>query len=638
MKLNDQLAIINHSLNYQHQLITLLLTESTAALAGNTNNNKKKKKKSVGDVKMLIGWATVPRHNPPKFQPLILPNSSKNGKKTKKKNQHRWNERCNRYSNAYASIMDDSVDDGDVVMDIENEKKHEDGTNRKTTKTTPVATVVQDEHEELSTPVSGTTTPTFNTTTSSSHPNIIAGTTTSVAMCINDTWDIFGGYGYDAEAGDWPIQQVSAATINNMEDTMDVARLLVRLYSCQSDLLARKARVLSQQKDWVDGVINIQQSIKSLDEALNLADNEISKHEQKTYSACLAAAVGGSHSGSNHAILTAMISYSKQRLWNFQHDADAIHVASMSVIKTNDMYNKAAKKQKDRLEKGIKESLEARERVKSAMGEERWNNNYKNKKVTAWSLHYAQRQAKAQELKSVNTALDKLSKLDDISTMEESILSLKERTVAQYNSTYFSMLPGFSQQQQDQQAQALSDFYHSGLVEYTNNTGTVIDRSRYNNLRPSVAAATYRLLNFPDASEYGWLYTGCDETQGVEYFEKQYVQEEKDADGIPGNIALPTVKLDWYYMTGDCSVVMCHPINGTTYLFTSNGGISPELYIQVLEDPRNHQRLRVLYHHERQDLWKQQQVYCVKIKGTKKKNKNKNKRSKNKIVGMNGWK
>jgi hypothetical protein len=54
------------------------------------------------------------------------------------------------------------------------------------------------------------------------------------------------------------------------------------------------------------------------------------------------------------------------------------------------------------------------------------------------------------------------------------------------------------------------------------------------------------------------------------------------------------------HTTGDCTLVMHHPINGLTYLFTSRDGISPALYVQILETPRDHNRLRAMHQNERQ--------------------------------------
>jgi hypothetical protein len=279
------------------------------------------------------------------------------------------------------------------------------------------------------------------------------------------------------------------------------------------------------------------------------------------------------------------------------------------------------------------------------MGDERWfNNNNKSGK----SPHAIQREAYQQELGCINKALEQLVTLEDTSAMEETILSLKERTTSQYNLTmYSSMVHGFPNQQDGDQFHSPEPFFY-GVYDYTTNrsipnsdNNVSIDRSRYNSLRPSVSAASYRLQGYPDATDYGWLYAGCDETSCVEFFEKQFVQEEMDANRIPGSIALPTVKLDWFYTTGDCTLVMHHPINGLNYLFTSRDGISPELYVQILETPRVHHLLRAMHQNERQIVSQLPVQNGSNSNRSDKKKKDSRKETETKsniAVGQNGWK
>ena len=54
-----------------------------------------------------------------------------------------------------------------------------------------------------------------------------------------------------------------------------------------------------------------------------------------------------------------------------------------------------------------------------------------------------------------------------------------------------------------------------------------------------------------------------------------------------GTNSIRLVKLDWYYTTATLKTSMDHPRQGKTQMF-ARAGITPELYVQVLENPRVH--------------------------------------------------
>ena len=54
-----------------------------------------------------------------------------------------------------------------------------------------------------------------------------------------------------------------------------------------------------------------------------------------------------------------------------------------------------------------------------------------------------------------------------------------------------------------------------------------------------------------------------------------------------GTNSIRLVKLDWYYTTATLKTSMDHPRQGKTQMF-AKVGVTPELYVQVLENPRVH--------------------------------------------------
>jgi hypothetical protein len=226
--LHIELIILNHSLEYQQKLCQLLLS-SEKTKEDNIKNNKnrstttKKKKKEEEDEKKNKNkndkdgkdmveevatsknktddpltnfsstvdyggnelmtddrsslWESVPRMNPPKFQPFKLPDDEhpvgngtmdKKHKKNKKDGGGYRNDVTS--NNQYASIMDDDDDDDDDAIEFQE--------------------VAGDEVHEHSTASDETL----------SHCNRTSATP------VADARNVFGGYGYDEEAGDWPVQ------------------------------------------------------------------------------------------------------------------------------------------------------------------------------------------------------------------------------------------------------------------------------------------------------------------------------------------------------------------------------------------------------------------------------------------------
>ncbi len=97
-------------------------------------------------------------------------------------------------------------------------------------------------------------------------------------------------------------------------------------------------------------------------------------------------------------------------------------------------------------------------------------------------------------------------------------------------------------------------------------------RKRYNSLRPNYDNKRVCLTAFPDPTAYGWTFTGSSEKSRVEFFEKEM------------NLGL--IKLDFYYTTGTVKTTLVHPTTGANSLFRNT--VTPEIYIQILQNPRSH--------------------------------------------------
>jgi hypothetical protein len=88
---------------------------------------------------------------------------------------------------------------------------------------------------------------------------------------------------------------------------------------------------------------------------------------------------------------------------------------------------------------------------------------------------------------------------------------------------------------------------------------------RYNLKRPTL---TYRVEGFPDATEFGWFFTGS-AFDTVEYFEKPM------DDGT-------IVKLDFLFRSGAVGILLYDPRRGLSELCSLNQ-LSAEQYMYVVD-------------------------------------------------------
>jgi hypothetical protein len=102
---------------------------------------------------------------------------------------------------------------------------------------------------------------------------------------------------------------------------------------------------------------------------------------------------------------------------------------------------------------------------------------------------------------------------------------------------------------------------------------------RYNDRRPHYHGRRIDALAYPDPTIFGWTFTGSCEGGRAEFFQKDFAEH-----GV--------VKLDFYYTTGTVKTVLDHPRQGVTQLFAKGSALSPEMYRQILLQPRVHTDVR----------------------------------------------
>ncbi len=97
-------------------------------------------------------------------------------------------------------------------------------------------------------------------------------------------------------------------------------------------------------------------------------------------------------------------------------------------------------------------------------------------------------------------------------------------------------------------------------------------KKRYNNIRPKYNGDRINTIDYPDPTNYNWIFTGSNEEGKVEFFEKA--------------LNFGVVKLDFYYTTGTVKTTLVHPTTGPNCLFRNS--VTPDTYIQILQNPRVH--------------------------------------------------
>ena len=307
---------------------------------------------------------------------------------------------------------------------------------------------------------------------------------------------------------------------------MDILRLVVRLDTSQSDVQACKASLLAQKhKEWTQGAVCLQYAIINVRKALELADAQISKwYENRQDNGedeeDWMRAVGMASSSE-----IALAGQHKQRQKDLMQDADIVHVSIQSLLDQRERYVGAAQREVNRLKHRLRPQWQSRDQAKNRMGD-RWTHNPHPK-----NDHAARRRSDEEELRKLEEALELLYQ-HDMQTLEATAQLLKIRLQSS-------------------------------------------NKNRYNGQHPMDSSK--RVSGFPDATKYGWSFTGSADNV-VEFFQK------KTEDGT-------LVKLDFYFTTGTVKTSLNHPTKGKTQLFAKMG-VTPDMYVEILMNPRVHTNVR----------------------------------------------
>mmetsp|Transcript_26839 Transcript_26839/g.58877 ORF Transcript_26839/g.58877 Transcript_26839/m.58877 type:complete len:674 (+) Transcript_26839:130-2151(+) len=194
---------------------------------------------------------------------------------------------------------------------------------------------------------------------------------------------------------------------DKQSETMDTVRILIRLQASQSDLHAKRARLLATQRRWLPGVGALQSSIVALAQGLELADTAISKTLAGTTDAT--AASTNTH---HHETFTKK----KDRMAQLERDAEIISVSTSYLVYEKDRYLKAAHKQVTKLERILKSMWESRDQARKRLGTHDWVHNPQSKGYFAKIRHQHEK-----ELYSLEEALTQLedSQTDASSLVDE---------------------------------------------------------------------------------------------------------------------------------------------------------------------------------------------------------------------------
>jgi hypothetical protein len=227
---------------------------------------------------------------------------------------------------------------------------------------------------------------------------------------------------------------------------------------------------------------------------------------------------------------------------SLQEDANVVEVAIQYLTKQTAKFQQYARNKERQLMQRLEPQWQSRDDIKKRWGSERWNNNPNPKRNYA-----AIRAADEAQLREIRAALQSLEEMDTQGAVRSS--------------------------------QEFKDQVSGGKKKKS-------ERKRDNGLRPNDVSKRLPLSEYPDPTEFGWIFTGSHGDK-VEFFER---------DGV---------KLDWYFTTGTIKTCLDHPKQGKTQLFGAR--VTSNTYLEILLNPRAHTNER--YHGQQQerkpsrDLW-----------------------------------
>jgi hypothetical protein len=157
-------------------------------------------------------------------------------------------------------------------------------------------------------------------------------------------------------------------------------RLLIRLVTLQSELLAREATQCRFQDppQWLAGVEYYEQSLERLNFAMHLADSEYARLVQENENA--------------QSVMS--------------EDASIVQVANGSLIQQRDKYRRAAETAARKIRAVLEPQWQSRDEIKQRMGD-RWFNNPAPKKD-----HWKMREADEMALKELEATIERLDALE----------------------------------------------------------------------------------------------------------------------------------------------------------------------------------------------------------------------------------
>jgi len=322
--------------------------------------------------------------------------------------------------------------------------------------------------------------------------------------------------------------------------TMTSRRIVIRILTTLSEIYAIQGMNLGKMKQWVDGVNAYSNSYKFVNYALQIADEKYATlfhlHEQQQQQ----------HDRDEHNIIA--------------NDCNIIHITLSHFASQRDKYTIIAQRRKHYLETILIPQWEARDEIRDKLGEYWWRNNPNPKHVQS-----DMRKKDEQELKDIDNAVETLEGLETrkIELRIQNVMTGGDGSNG--DSGYDDSLP------------LLSELEQSGME----------NGMRYNGIRPNYNYGQSNRVAFeqyPDPTEYGWMFTGSCEESFVEFFEKSIDNDNDNGFSI--------VKLDFYYTTASIKTSLHHPIQGKTQMFGRKGSVTPELYLEILLNPRVHTGVR----------------------------------------------
>lgn len=390
---------------------------------------------------------------------------------------------------------------------------------------------------------------------------------------------------------------------------MDTVRLLIRLHASQSDLHAKKARLLAMQRRWLLGAGSLQSSIMALSKGLGLADNAISAivaaMDTNDITGWNNYAYDGSTIDGAPILIQTNTAVDKRRA-QLEKDAEITSVSSNYLSIQKNRYINLADAKVARLERILRPIWNSRDAAKKRIGMGKWKS---NQQPNEYSQYTKTRLKHEEELWSIEEALQHLQDTEEsTSVLVDEANQLREKLkVMRFAKNRYNG-------------------YHPNLPSRSS-PRTVSDSQRRDN---KTKLPSYLEMI---ADDYGWVYTGGIGGQDcVQFFEKWVgfgFKGQSHAAAIPQTIDLPDwsitgyeepnaetgnlgaatgastggsfvlVKLDFYFLTGtvqtvveypatynDAGAVMQHAWSSTMSFTLNKDDIDGQaMYRQILMDP-----------------------------------------------------